>query len=62
MLPAGDQLVTSRQHHYCCTPQAVTQSSVPEDGRNYRTKRIQLILIINRIIVASSWLFILLYH
>ena len=40
-----------------------TQSSAPEDGRKYRRKHVQLIEIINKIIiVASSWLFILLYH
>ena len=36
------------------------QSSAPEDGRNYRPKHVELIEIINKIIiVASSWLFIL---
>ena len=40
-----------------------TQSSAPEDGRNYRPKHAELIEIINKIIiVASSWLFILLYQ
>ena len=40
----------------------ILQSSAPEDGRNYRPKHVELILIINKIIiVASSWLFILLY-
>ena len=41
-----------------------TQSSAPEDGRNYRPKHVELIEIINNkiIILASSWLFILLYH
>ena len=35
--------------------------SAPEDGRNYRPKHVELIVIINKIIiVASSWLFILL--
>jgi len=34
---------------------------VPEDGRNYRPKHVELIEIINKIIiVASIWLFILL--
>jgi len=34
---------------------------VPEDGRNYRPKHVELIVIINKIIVfAASWLFILL--
>ena len=41
----------------------LTQSSAPEDGRNYRAKHVELIEIINNkiIIVASSWLFILYY-
>jgi len=56
MLPAGDLLVSSRQH----IPQAVNKSSAPEDGRNYLLKHVELIEIINKmIIVASSWLFIL---
>jgi len=38
-----------------------TQSSAPEDGRNYRPKHVELIEIINKIfIVASIWLFMLL--
>jgi len=38
----------------------ITQSSAPEDGRNYRPTHVELIEIINKIIiVASSWLFIL---
>jgi len=41
----------------------LTQSSSPDDGRNYRPKRVELIEIINTIIiVASIWLFILLYQ
>ena len=40
-----------------------TQSSAPEDGRNYRPKHVELIEIVNKIItVAAIWLFILLYH
>jgi hypothetical protein len=36
---------------------------LPVDGRNYRPKHVELIEIINQIIiVASSWLFILLYY
>jgi len=31
-----------------------TQSSVPEDGLNYRTKHVELIEIINNIIIFSS--------
>jgi hypothetical protein len=35
-----------------------TQSSGPEDGREYRPKHVELIEIFNRtIIVASSWFF-----
>jgi len=38
-----------------------TQSSIPEHGRNYRPKHVELIEIVNKIIiVASSRLFILL--
>ena len=37
-----------------------TSSWSTEDGRNYRTKHVELIEIVNKIIiVASSWLFIL---
>jgi len=54
MLPAGRQQAASS---------ALTQSSVPEDGRNCRPKHVELIEIINKIIiVASSWLFTLLYQ
>ena len=43
-------------HRRCCR-------QAPEDGRNYRPKHVELIEIINKIIiVASSWLFILLYR
>ena len=39
------------------------QSSATEDGRNYHTKHVEMLEIINKIIiVASSWLFILLYY
>jgi len=37
-------------------------SSVPEDGRNYCPKHVKLIEIINKIMVESSRLFILLYY
>jgi len=41
----------------------VTQSSAPEDGRNCRPKRVELIEIINKTVTGvSSWLFILLYQ
>ena len=40
-----------------------TQTSTPEDGRNYRPEHVELIVIINKIIfVTSSWLFLLLYQ
>jgi hypothetical protein len=52
--PAGS--IIGALHH---KPQ--TQSSAPEDGRNYRPKHVEPIEIINKIIIASSsWLFILL--
>ena len=34
-----------RQHHRCIVP----QSSTPEDGRNYRPKYVELMVIINKI-------------
>ena len=40
--------LTSRQHRRCIIPQDVTQSSAPEDGRNYRPKLFELIGIINK--------------
>ena len=43
MLPA-----TGRQHRGCIIPQAVTQSSAPEDGRNHRPKHVELIGIISK--------------
>jgi len=56
ILPAGS--IVGALYH-----KLQTQSSVPEDGRNYRPKHVELIYIINKIIiVASSWLFILLYQ
>jgi hypothetical protein len=65
MLPAGDT--------WCLSPtgsiagalyhKLQTQSSAPDDGRNYRPKYVELIQIINKIIiVASSWLFIPMMH
>jgi len=60
------------KHRRCCLPagsivgalyhRLSTQSSAPEDGRNYRLKHVELIEIVNKIIiVASSRLFVLLY-
>jgi hypothetical protein len=43
MLPA-----TSRQHRGCIIPQAVTQSSAPEDGQNNCPKHVELTGIINK--------------
>ena len=43
MLPAG-----GRQHRGCIIPQAVTQSSAPEDGRDHRPKHVELIGIVNK--------------
>jgi len=43
MLSAG-----GGQHRGCIIPQAVTKSSVLEDGRNHRPKYVELIRIINK--------------
>jgi len=43
MLPAG-----GRQHHACIIPQAVTQSSAPEDGQKNCPKHVDLTGIINK--------------
>jgi len=56
-------MVTSRQQRRCIVPQAVTQSSAPEDGRNYPPKHVELIEVTNKIIIfASIWLFVLFYQ
>ena len=39
---------TGRQHHGCIIPQAVTQSSAPEDGWDQRLKHVELNVIINK--------------
>ena len=44
MLPA-----VGRQHRGCIIPQAVTQSSAPEDGQNNCPKHVELIGIINKL-------------
>jgi len=71
MPPAGDQddveLVTVQLHlgHQSVlytTSCNHSQYIAPEDGRNNRPKHVDLIEIINKIIIASSWLFILLYR
>ena len=40
-----------RQHRRCIIPQAVTQSSAPEDGGDHRPKHVELILIINKLLL-----------
>jgi len=70
MLPAGDQDEVELQFHLILVTivgavyhKLQTQCSAPEDGQNYHPKHVELIEIINKIIiVASSWLFILLYQ
>ena len=58
MLPTGDQQAASSVLY----TRSCKQSNAPEDGRNYRPKHVELIGIVNEIIiVASSWLFMLLY-
>ena len=44
-------LATGWQHCVCIIPQAVTQSSAPEDGRNHRPKHVELIGIINKLLL-----------
>ena len=56
MLPGGSlaaeflhrQATGYRQHCGCIIPQAVTQSSAPEDTRNHRPKHVELNGIINK--------------
>jgi len=55
MLPAGSIV--------CALYHKLKQSGAAKDGRNYRPKHDELIEIINKtIVVASSWLLILLYQ
>jgi len=55
VLPAGEQQAASSVRLY---HELYTQSSAPEDGRNYRPKHVELIEIVTEIIiVASSWMF-----
>jgi hypothetical protein len=59
ILPAGGQDEVELHHTKSCKHSLV----LPEDGRTYRPKDVELIEIINKItIVASSWLFILLQY
>ena len=55
MLPAR-----GRQHRGCIIPQAVTQSSAPEDGRDHHAKHAELIGIINKALLLH--LFCCLYY
>ena len=66
MHPRCCRPATGRQHRGCIIPQAVnTQSSAPEDERDYRPKHVELIGIINKplllhlvcvyVIYNSSW-------
>ena len=48
MLPAGSRLATSWVLY---TTSGNTQSSAPEDGRNYRPKHVELIGIINKLLL-----------
>ena len=58
MLPAGSLeaeflrfQAASRKHRGCIIAQAVTQSSAPDDGRNYRPKHVELIGIVNKLLL-----------
>jgi len=58
MLPADDQQAALSVHYTT----SCKQSSAPEGWRICRSKRVELTEIINKIIIiASSWLFMLLY-
>ena len=48
MHPRCCRPVASRQHRGCIIPQAVTQSSAPEDGKNNFGKHVDLTGIINK--------------
>ena len=39
------------RHRRCIIPQAVTQSSAPEDGRKYRPKHVELVELINKLLL-----------
>jgi hypothetical protein len=45
--------------HY--TRNCITQSNAPEDGQNNCPKHVEIIGIINKVIVASSWLYSLVF-
>jgi len=65
MLPAGDQDEVELTFHLILVlyNTSCKDSSAPDNGRIYRPKHVELIEIINKIIiVASSWLCILLYR
>ena len=48
MHPRCCRSATGRQHRGCIIPQAVTQSSAPEDGQNNYPKHVELTEIINK--------------
>ena len=46
----GGDIRGSLQHHWCFIPETVkTQSSAPENGRNYRPKHVEQIEVINKL-------------
>ena len=51
MHPRCCRPATGRQHRGCITPQAVTQSSAPEDGQNNCPKHVELIGSINKLLL-----------
>ena len=58
ILPAGSLeaefprfQTTGRQHRGCIIPQAVTQSSAPEERRNNCPKHVELIGILNKLLL-----------
>ena len=57
MLPAG-----GRQHRGCIIPQAVTQSSDPEDGQNNCPKHIELTGIINKPLLLHLFSIVFILH
>jgi len=51
IIPSCTHDVAGRQHRECIIPQAVTQSSVPEDGQNNCPKHVELFEIINKLLL-----------
>jgi len=57
--PGHQQVASSVLYTTSCK----TQSSAPDDGRNYRPEHVELVEVINKIIiVASSLVFLFLYQ